>query len=1371
MNKFLYILTTLLLLFVSMAAQTYEFSRLDNNDGLSNNQINSIFKDSRGFMWFATNSGLNRYDGHRFKIFKYNKEVPDGINSDRVFGVQEDAEGNLWLDLGDSIYDIYHPGSEVFTHNAAGYLKEKGLPVHAKIIVISKQKDLYAYYKGDGIYWYNCKTKKITHFRQSGNAVGAFSKGDIMKFVVTDRFLWILFKNGLLERINKTTGKLDYQNTYYQTSRFKSTIVKTIFADADGDLWIYPSIDDKGAAYLDMKTLKWNFLENDKTLISGSLVRFVAQDNRGLFWIGTDHRGIHVYDKKGGQTTVLMNDIYNDNSISQNSTISGYCDNQGGVWIGTYKNGVCYYHPLLFKFKKPKLFYLYRENSETFDCNSFYKDAASNLWIGTNGSGLIRFNENSNEIQTFRAKEGSSQTISSDIITSITADRSNTLWIGTFLGGLNAFDGRSFRHYQFDENNANSLASKSVYGVAEDKDHNLWIATLGGGIDKLNPERTLFTHYNTDNTRGLLSNYVLSLHRGHNNDLFLSTDRGINWLTPRTNASPYIHRDIAVDKLPGEIVNNVLLDSRGLIWIATDKGMAVYHPKNKKYEYITLHNGLPNEEVVSLIEDNKGNVWAGTHKGLVRIVCSETGGKVVFSLTCFDSKDGLPSSVCNLNAIYKDRLGKIYVGTIKGYVAFDPANIVTNQMVPHPTFTELQISNRLIQPNHKYNGRVILKESISDLSELILNHNETNFSLMFSSLNYLHPDKNTYKYKLEGLDTEWNLDKQGNGMVSYSNLPPGTYRLVIYASNNDGVWAKEPLLLKIEVKPPFWATWWAYLIYFLTIVAAMWRFFRFKLQKQEKEFKQAQIVSDAKKMHEVDELKFKFFTNISHEFKTPITLIVAPVDKLMKEETSEEHKELLGIIRRNAMSLLNMVNEILEFRKLDLNKLSLKLTQGDIVDFTRRIGYSFSTLAKQKAIDFTFSSSLEKLQMEFDQEKMGRIITNLLSNAFKYTEYGEIHVNLHVVENLSSGSNTLLIRITDTGIGIAQDEVTKIFERFYRVDNHLKDNSTGTGVGLHLVSEYVKLHQGEISVESEPGKGSVFIVSIPIHGAVDAVVPPGEYSRELLENTLDAEDNAVPKHQIQNKLDAPLLLIVDDNEDFRNFLATLFAANYRLIFAQDGLEASGIVLDQLPDVVLCDVMMPRMNGYELCKKIKTDTRTANIPVILITAKTSDENKFRGFEAGADDYVSKPFSIDLLMLKVSRLVERRKSLMEAQKHKIDLSPSEIEITSEKEKFVRKAIAIVEDNMSNPEFLVEDLCRQMAMSRVGFYKQILAITEKTPSEFIRHIRLKRAADLLEKSELYVNEIAFQVGFNDPKYFRKYFKDEFGMTPNEYKKEHGK
>ena len=622
---------------------------------------------------------------------------------------------------------------------------------------------------------------------------------------------------------------------------------------------------------------------------------------------------------------------------------------------------------------------------------------------------------------------------------------------------------------------------------------------------------------------------------------------------------------------------------------------------------------------------------------------------------------------------------------------------------------------------------------------------------------------------LEGLDNKWTETSTGIGSASYSNLNAGTYKLIVYASNDDNVWSSEPIVLTIVVKPPFWLSWWATIIYILIIITILRFFIKYKLNKQKEEYEQAQKILEAQKIHEVDELKFKFFTNISHEFKTPLTLILTPLEKLMKSSVSEEQKATMSIMHKNAKNLLNMVNEILDFRKFDQNKMTLNISRGNIIEFTKEICQSFSALAGEKSIKLTFTTYLQELQMEFDKEKMHKIISNLISNAFKYTEDGQIDVSIGISELLQTDTPTkqLCLKVSDTGVGIEKEYLEKIFERFFRIEKVEKNNQSGTGVGLHLASEYVKLQGGEIQVESTEGKGSTFTILLPIQNSTykelsnQDIIHSGEISISEIKEGAELDLKSAQRAHL------PLLLIVDDNEDFCEFITSLFIDDYRTVIANDGEEGYSIVLDQLPDIILCDVMMPKMDGYEFCRHVKGDIRTSHIPIILLTAKSSEESKYSGIEAGADDYISKPFNIDMLKLKIAKIIERQKKIHSNFKKKIDISLSEIEITSMDEKFVQKTISIVEENIGNPEFLVEDLCKEMGMSRVYFYKKILALTDKTPSEFIRFIRLKRAADLLEKSQMFVNEIAFQVGFNDPKYFRKYFKEEFGVTPNEYKK----
>jgi signal transduction histidine kinase/DNA-binding response OmpR family regulator/ligand-binding sensor domain-containing protein len=1270
---------------------------------------------------------------------------------------------------------VYNIHTEKFIRTLSTILSPLGINFSPSIIEIDSQKNFYFYHPNDGVYKYNVTQKKLYHYKQNSN-VNSLGIGIIVNIKTERGFFWVLFQSGILERFNEKQNTVDFRNDFISQKSTGAFLQKSIFIDSNGCPWIFPGIGDKGVLYYNMNKSQWiyfgkdkkDFRQPDDMYIYSDFVRDIVQDQKGRVWIATDHGGVNIYDKTTDKITVLLNDPLNFNSISQNSDISLYFDNTGIMWVGTYKNGVSYYHPGMFKFEKSPLFFYRNPDLENKDCNTLCQDRKGNLWIGTNGSGLLKWDKASGSFRLYRNQKENPSSISSDIVVSSLEDKNGNMWFGTFLGGLNLMVGDHFTHYEPEINNPNSLSNMSIYGLVEDNKQNLWIATLGGGVDKLDPDRKTFHKHQVENVPGLSSNFVLSLFPKNPQWVYLSTTVGIDVLNTATNnIMPLFRNRAQLDKLADLIIYNTLVDSRNLIWIATDNGINIYNPKQKTISYINQSGGLPSEQVVSLIEDTNGNVWAGTRNGLACIYCklNSKTGKYDFSNVSFDENDGLLSSIFNQNAVFKDKEGKIYFGCTKGYTVFDPKTIQFNTIVPQPSFTDLIIGNKTVQPNLKTNKRIILDESITHKDKIVLHYDEKNFTINFSSLSYIHPEKNRYRYKLNGFDEYWTETKNNNGSATYSNLNQGTYELIVYASNNDNIWSSKPLILKIVIMPPFWFAWWAIIIYVMLGITLLWYIVNFNLRKQKREFENVQRVREAKQLHEVDELKFRFFTNISHEFRTPLTLIISPVEKMLRETKSDEEKTMLSIVQRNAYGLLDLINQLLDFRKLDAQKDTLNLSVGDVIAFIKDICYSFTELANRKNINFSFSTSVPEIRMEFDSEKLRKIVFNLLSNAFKFTPVnGKIEVTLGLVQQMNDDKKLLKISVSDTGIGIPDKDLNRIFERFYRVENMDNGHQTGTGVGLHIVSEYVKLHQGYIGVESSIGKGSTFTVHIPVKQHIQEEIITQNGKIEEIPDELTQEEEVISEEH-RNKL--PLMLIVDDNQDFRNFIAALFTETYRILKAEDGEHALKITLDKIPDLIICDVMMPKMDGFEFCRLVKEDIRISHIPIILLTAKAGDENKYHGLEAGAEDYIAKPFNMEMLSLKVSRIIERQKKTRDQFKHKVDITTSEVEITSMDEKFVKKAVALVEANISSSEFLVEDLCREMGMSRVYFYKKILSLTDKTPSEFIRFIRLKRAADLFEKSQLFVNEVAYQVGFNDPKYFRKYFKDEFGISPNEYKK----
>lgn len=1371
LNSSLYMKKHLLIAFLLVAVPLYpyNFTRLDNTHGLSNNQIESIFKDSRGFMWFGTNYGLNRYDGYQFKVYKTEKNDSTSLSFNSISEIQEDVIGNLWL-RGTPGYTVYDVRTERFIRDLSVLLKPLGITFIPALVEIDSKKNYYFYQPNTGVFKWDVGNRKLTTYKQ-GNGTNSLSRGNIIGMRTGEDCFWVLFESGLLERYNELSNSVDFRNTHIVDCIIGSSIPKNLYIDREGCPWVFPGRGDRGVLYYNFKKSDWIYFGSNRKdfqgvndqLITTDFVRDVAQEQNGKVWIATDHGGINIYDKRNGRITVLLNDVLNPNSISQNSVISLFADNNGIMWTGTYKNGISYYHEGMFKFEKSPLFFYQHPLLENKDCNILHEDSRGDLWIGTNGSGLLKYDAKTNRFNLYRHMQNDPGSISSDIIISSLEDHSGKMWFGTFLGGLNRMEGNRFVQYQPNVNNPNSLSNKSIYGLVEDQDRNIWIGTLGGGVDRLDATRQNFRRHDLGNMPDLSSNFILSMFSKSPEQIYLSTSLGLDVLSTRTSTiAPVFKEPHLRDKLSDQVIIHSYVDSRNHLWIATDNGINIYNPDNDSIYYINKSNGLPSEQVVSLVEDDEGHIWAGTRNGLARITetVDPSSGITSFEVISFDENDGLVNTIFNQNAVFKNKEGKIFFGSTKGYTVFDPRSISFNATVPKPSITGLMIANEEVLPGKAFKNRVILDESVTHQKRLTLNYDEKNFSIQFSALSYIHPEKNQYRYMLKGLDNTWIETRKGE--VTYSNLSQGKYELIVYASNNDNVWSTNPLVLEIVIRPPFWLTWWALLIYVMIGFLLVRYVVRYKLRKQKQEFENEQRIREAKQLHEMDEMRFRFFTNISHEFRTPLTLIINPAEKLLQQSTTEEQTGLLDIIRRNANGLLDLVNQLLDFRKLDVQQDMLHLSVGDVVAFVKDVCYSFTDLANRKSIQFLFSSSVSDLRMEFDPEKLRKIVFNLLSNAFKYTrESGKINVQLSLIQQMNGDSKLLKIVVSDTGIGIPVKDQARIFERFYRVDNNENGHQTGTGVGLHLVSEYVKLHEGEISVDSTPGKGSTFTVLLPATQHIEQeVIANSELivAEELVEETVQEE----------RKGKLPLLLIVDDNVDFRNFISGLFKDSYRILLADDGVKALKLALTRMPDLIISDVMMPNMNGYELCQNLKQDIRVSHIPIILLTAKSGDENKYLGLESGAEDYISKPFKMEILALKVNRIIERQRQKHDQFRNKVDINPSEVEITSMDEKFVKKAVALVETNISNTEFLVEDLCREMGMSRVYFYKKILSLTDKTPSEFIRFIRLKRAADILEKDQLFVNEVAYQVGFSDARSFRKHFKDEFGVSPSDYKKQ---
>ena len=1336
----------------SATSHDYMFKHLEVKDGLSNNQVNAIYKDSNGFLWFGTASGLNRYDGYDIKIYRSQKDDVKSLPDNYIEDIQEDSSGNLWIRTATG-YAIYNSVTDVFDRNVEAWMWNIGISGTPAMVYIDKEKTYWIYIIGKGVYRY----------KKEGNAVDVakipekdFSKLNITDFAECAEGILLAYSDGTLVCLDKEKLNVKWTNRDINTELGKvENNTFTLFVDRNNRLWIY-SVVGIWIYHLPAKQWELRSPRND----AYNTVRALAQDKYGRIWIGRDQDGIELIGK-GEKDIHLAYDPNNERTLSNNTVTVLYEDDAGTMWVGTYKKGISYYNESAFKFGIANL----------GDINCVEDGNDDIVWLGTNGGGLVCWNKLTGERKVY-SHSADKNSISSDVVVSLLKDTNGKLWVGTYWGGLNCLDGNRFLHYHSKEGGNNSSVYNNIWALAEDNYNNIWIGTLGGGLQCLNPQTGVFTTYSTGNS-DLVSDYISSLCIGRNNTLIIGTSAGMAIMDLQTKKiTNFTGTRSGKARFSNQNLSQVYEDSRGLIWVATREGLNVYDPKLDELYEVPIKPDFSKLFILGITEDDRRSIWVSTGGELINIVLSneDKTGKLSFRCYTYNDKDGLQSCDFNQRSLKRLHTGEIVVGGLYGLNRFIPDNIKYNTTLPKVMFTGFHLFNEEIAIGKEYEGRVILQEDLNKTKELVLDYKQNVFTVLFASDNYVLPEKTRYYYKLEGFNEDWLTSMSDQHRVTYTNLAPGTYLLKVKATNSDGYAGTEETTLKISILPPFWMTPWAYTSYVFLLIGGLF-FALYSVQRRERnKFKIRQMEQDAKKTEEVNQMKFRFFTNVSHELRTPLTLIISPLEGMIKETKDGKLLDKLNLMHRNALRLLNLVNQLLDFRKNEMAGLHLCLSEGDIVAYVRNICSSFIMLSEKKNVHLTFFSAVESLNMAFDEDKVGKIVMNLLSNAFKFTpDSGRVDVSLEI---LKGSPETLEIKVSDTGTGVKDEDKERIFERFYQVEHEGESNrSTGSGIGLSLVRDFVTLHGGAVRVFDNVGSGSVFVVDIPLkHSVVNVATPLSAEAAEEDAVALEMTEKNETEEDIQvGEKKKPLVLIVDDNEDFVTFMRDSLRLYFSVQSAVNGREAWNIIPELMPDLIVSDLMMPEMDGNELCRWVKADKRTENIPFILLTAKQSVENKVEGLTIGADDYVTKPFNMEVLILRMRKLIDL--SSRSKSRNRIDPEPSNIVITSLDEKLIENAIKYVEANISRSDLSVEELSHEVGMSRVHLYKKLLQITGKTPIEFIRVIRLKRAAQLLRESQQNVSEIAYQLGFNNPKYFSKYFKDEFGVLPSVYQEREGK
>ncbi|AOW09970.1 hybrid sensor histidine kinase/response regulator transcription factor [Flavobacterium gilvum] len=1067
-----------------------------------------------------------------------------------------------------------------------------------------------------------------------------------------------------------------------------------------------------------------------------------AENNKYKFTFSGS--GLKQLNKITGKETLYQVNYNDPFSISDSSIFMSYIDDADNLWIGTRKGGVNQANLNI------KPFNYYHADSPgngliSNEVRAICKDKNGRMWIGSEemGGTIIENTSQGNKYSYFNNKTF----IDNRRVRSLYCDKLGFMWIGT-KGGLDKYDPhtKTFKHYAADKQKSGSITSPIIFSILEDSYGILWIGTYSG-LAKYDRTNDKFVYVPQPITGGVQIRVIME---DRQKNLWIATeDKGLTKLT-RTADKPgefksvrYMHIAGKDDSLISNRLYSLAEDNAGMIWIATNLGLSRINPKDNTVKNFFIKDGLPDEIIMGLLFDGKESIWISHKKGLTRM------NTRTFELQNFNINDGLQSNEFNQNACFKDGTGEMFFGGQNGLNSFFPNNIHVDKNKPQIVFTQLNVMNQELHVGTKVNDRVILEKSLLSTKEIILSWWDRTFSIEFAALHYANPQGNKYKYKLEGINNQWIFTDASMRTASYSHLPSGTYTFKVYGSNGDGVWSDKPATLRIIILPPWWLSWWAIALYIA--IGGFVVLFVYKYISARIEFSKNEAIHKS---------KLEFFTGISHEFRTPLTLIIDPLEKLISGKLDNDTvKQYHTMMHRNAKQLLLLINQLLDFRKLESGHLTLNMQQSDIIAFVKTAAASFESKAKDREIHFLIESTVSSLITRFDTAKMNMVLNNLLSNAFKFTpDQGEIVINIDI---LNAENQMVVIKVHDTGVGISDEEQEKVFNLFYQSE-HSTSQQEGSGVGLALTKELIQLHDGEIVLESKVGLGTTFTVFLPVSG--DQEVPKIGFSPEVL----PVQEESVLTESAQlldSSAELPLLLIVDDNADIRNYIAQNFSNEYRIIIATNGSEGFLKATETIPDIVVSDVMMPVMNGFELCRELKSDERTSHIPVILLTSRQSDESKTEGYETGADAYVTKPFNSNVLLAQIRNLLNQRQRLRELFSQGSDIEIKKIAINVTDEAFLNKVILHIHENLEDEEFNINVLSELLNMSRSQFYRKIKALTNQSLLDFVTTIRMNKALEYLMSGDYNISETAYKVGYSMSSNFTRTFTRHFGVSPSKY------
>lgn len=1339
-------------------------------DGLSQSVVNGIVQDDQSLMWFATEDGLNRFDGYAFKIFKFDPRENQVVSDNFVQHIFKDSRGTLWIssrngllefDAAKETFSLYknpikHPST--YTTNDVSHIAE------------GSAGNLWVAFYGTGFGSFNGHTKTFKAY--SPETLPGLASAQTLS-LLEDKFglLWVGTQDEGVNVFQVIKGEVvSPLNNLSAREQLPSDNVHCLAEDKFGNVWIGTA---RGLVVYLRQENKFFSFQDEKFPIAGVSIASLLSDANDNLWIGSQGAGLYQLDLRQFNTRVISDFVVSpiknlkDFDISKRGIQSIYEDKDKNVWIGTYGDGIYLISSIKENFvriQKP----IYDHDAVSYV--SYYGmtyDLDGNLWLGTDGNGIYKSDLNGKTIQHFTA-ENPSHGLQDNAILSSLCDSQGRLWFGTYSKGLFRYDKNknAFINYRF-RDAAGKAGGNDVRVIFEDTKHNIWVGTNRGGLCLLDETGQYYRNpphfsgaFATGDVRSIAEDAEGNLWIGFYGD-------GVYAYSPFTKV---FSRKLS-EQLKSDIVTALKVDGGNTLWIGTGGGgLYQFNPIENSVRMYTEKDGLSNNTIYAILIDNNDNIWLSSNAGISKVDVSRNA---IFN---YNVSDGLQEGQFNPGSALHNRLaGFMCFGGTLGLNIFYPDHVKGNQKRPEILLSGFSLFNKPINVNDRFDGEPILKHVISKTDEIVLDHDQNVITFGFVGLNYSFPEKNIYAYMLEGLDDDWNYVGDQR-TATYRYLSPGEYTFKVKASDAENAWSGEFASVKVIIRNPFWKTPVAYLLYVLLFGAILLVIHTFQ-RKQLLLRRRLKIEKNQRKYErQLVKQKLSFFTEISHEFKTPLTLMIGPLEEMLAKESGlTPTGRKLKLVHRNAHKLLNLINKLLDYRKIESGKVVLKVREGNIVPFMEEIAISFKELAGHKNIKFNFHPQEPEILVWFDKEKLEMVLNNLISNSFKYIGKGdEVTITVGRQVNEKHPEGRAVIKIRDNGIGIPKRHLGNIFDWFHKGET---SGTMSSGIGLSLAKKLVHLHKGEIFVDSVEGAGATFSIKLPLgkhHFKPEELVSETNEDSLItaLQSSLTVKDSALPPavhEEVLHKKGFKSVLIVEDEEEIRQFLREYFEKHYRIFEAANGKEALDIAGHVHPDIIISDIMMPEMDGIDFCKAIKANIRTSHIPIILLTAKSSITHHKEGIGTGADAYITKPFSPEILELTVQSLLQSREMRFYRNLFTQENMVSQKEAgESLDEKFLHSIYGALKENLDKPDFNVNELCDVLNMSRSLVYKKIKMLTGLAPLEYIRSLRLQEAAKLLKTKQYKVFEVVYMVGFTDAKYFRRCFIREFGFSPSDFIKQ---